>query len=168
MRMLAVLGVVLATCGVAAAAAGHSAAGNARARCPVTTRGSSRTPPYESLGSGLPVPYVRVWRGNRAIWIRLPRCGILPAVRDPHKGTISSKFPWWRVLPGNLRAWAQPVGRPGPRLRAEVMAAANYGPTGFVPSMLHFSRPGCWRITGSLRGRTLSVRDARPPGAVAR
>lgn len=33
---------------------------------------------------------------------------------------------------------------------------ADYGPTGFVPSALRFSKPGCWRITGSLREHTIS------------
>jgi hypothetical protein len=47
------------------------------------------------------------------------------------------------------------VGRPGRLVRSEVMPAADYGPTGFVPSVSHFSGPGCWRITGSLRGHTL-------------
>jgi hypothetical protein len=102
------------------------------------------------------VSSVRVWRGNRAIWIRLPRRGILPALPDPHKGTISSKLPWWRVLAGSLQVWVGPVGRPGRLVRSEVMPAADYGPTGFVPSVSHFSGPGCWRITGSLRGHTLS------------
>ncbi|HEY5694739.1 MAG TPA: hypothetical protein VIR14_09535 [Gaiellaceae bacterium] len=108
------------------------------------------------MNTGLPVPYVRVWLGSPAIWIRLPRRGILPAIPDPHRRGISSKFPWWRVLAGNLHAWAHPLGRARPRLRADVQPAANYGPTGFVPSELHFSRSGCWRITGSLRGHTLS------------
>ena len=156
MRMLAVLGALLATCAVAAAASVHPVARAAAARCPVTTRGSSAKPPHEFVATGMPVPYVRVWLGSRAIWLRLPRRGVLPALPDPHKRTISSKFPWWRVLAGNLRAWAQPAGRTGARVRADVKPAADYGPTGFVPSELHFSGPGCWRITGALRGHTLS------------
>jgi hypothetical protein len=156
MRMLAGLGALLATCGIVVVSSGHPAAASALKRCPVTTRGSSAHPPIDFVSSGLPVPYVRVWLGSPAIWIRLPRRGVLPALPDPHRGTISSKFPWWRVLAGNLHAWAHPLGRSRPRLHADVQPAANYGPKGFVPSELHFSRPGCWRITGSLRGHRLS------------
>jgi len=157
MRMLAGLGVLLATCGIAVVWSGQPAAAGAGAkRCPVTTRGSTAKPPIDFVSTGLPVPYVRVWLGSPAIWIRLPRRGVLPAIHDRHRRTISSKFPWWRVLAGNLQAWAHPLGRARPRLRADVQPAANYGPTGFVPSELHFSRPGCWRITGSLRGHKLS------------
>lgn len=39
---------------------------------------------------------------------------------------------------------------------AYVAPAADYGSKGFAPSFLRFSSPGCWRITGSLRGHTLS------------
>jgi hypothetical protein len=156
MRTLAGLGALLATCGVVVAASGHPAAGAAVSACPVTVHGSKAKPPGDFVRTGRPVPWVRVWRGSTAIWIRLPRHGTLPAWPDPNGTTISTKFPWWRVLPGNLHAWAQPVGRAGPRLRAFVEPASSYGPTGFVPSMLHFSEPGCWRITGSLRGHTFS------------
>jgi hypothetical protein len=126
------------------------------ARCPVTVRGSATKPPAAFVAIGLPVPYVRTWLGNNAIWLRLPRQGVIPALRDPNGRTISAKFPWWRVLAGQLHAWAQPVGQARLRITAEVATVAGYGPTGFVPSELRFSKPGCWRITGSLRGHTLS------------
>ena len=154
MRMLAGLGALLATSAVVVSA-GHTTAA-ALSRCPVTTRGSTAKPPTEFVSTGLPVPYVRIWLGSPAIWIRLPRRGILPALPDPQRGTISSKFPWWRVLAGNLHAWAARVGGAHPRMAADVQPAASYGPTGFVPSELHFSGPGCWMVTGSLRGHTLS------------
>jgi hypothetical protein len=126
------------------------------ARCPATTRGSAKKPPAAFVSSGLPVPYVRTWLGSRAIWLRLPRHGILPAQRDRSEDAMSAKFPWWRVLGGQLHAWAHPVGRAHPRLKADVASAADYGPKGFVPSFLRFSKPGCWRVTGSLRGHTIS------------
>jgi hypothetical protein len=157
MRTLAGTGALLAIfLALLAAAAGPSAAGAQQTACAVTTQGSKAKPPKDFVATGLPVPWVRVWRGTKAIWIRLPRHGTLPAFPDKGVKTISTKFPWWRVLGGNLHAWAQPVGRAAPRLRAFVEPASSYGPTGFVPSMLHFSGPGCWRITGSLRGHTLS------------
>jgi hypothetical protein len=156
MKMLAGLGVLAAICGVLVLPPANSATGTAATRCPVTTAGSTKKPPAVFVSTGMPVPYVRTWLGNRAIWVRLPRHGILPALYDPREHAMSVKFPWWRVLGGQLHAWAHPVGQAGPRLEADVAAAADYGPTGFVPSFLRFSQPGCWKVTGSLRGHTIS------------
>lgn len=156
MRTLAGLGALAAICGVFALPLAHRAAGAATRRCPVTVRGSTRKPPVAFVRTGLPVPYVHTWLASRTIWLRLPRHGILPAQRDPGGRTISAKFPWWRVVRGQLHASAHPVGRARPRLSAEVQPVADYGPTGFVPSALRFSKPGCWRITGSLREHTIS------------
>lgn len=155
MRMLAGVGALIATCGLLAAASGRPAAGAVTARCPVTVHGSSRKPPAAFLQTGLPVPWVHTWLASEAIWIRLPRHGVLPAQPDP-QGGISTKFPWWRVIRGQLHAWAHPVGRSRPRLDADVSPVGDYGPTGFVPSGLRFSEPGCWKVTGSLRGHKLS------------
>jgi hypothetical protein len=125
-------------------------------RCPITARGAAKKPPTGFVRTGLPVPYVHAWLGSKAIWLRLPRHGVLPAEYDPSQHAMSTKFPWWRVLGGQLRAWAHPVGQARPRLTAYVASAAEYGSKGFVPSFLRFSEPGCWRVTGSLRGHTIS------------
>jgi hypothetical protein len=119
MRMLAGLGALAAVCGVFVLSPPHPAGGAAAARCPVTTRGSLKKPPAAFVRSGLPVPYVRTWLGSKAIWLRLPRHGILPAQRDPSEYAMSAKFPWWRVLGGQLHAWAHPVGQARPRLKAD-------------------------------------------------
>ena len=103
------------------------------------------------------MPWVDAWYGNDAIWVRLPTQGVLPASRDPGKTTISTKFPWWRVLAGQLSAWTIPIDRPDVRLSADVRTVSEYGDTGFVPSNLVFDAPGCWQITGSLNGHTLSI-----------
>lgn len=156
MRILTGLVALAAACGALAVWPARPAVGSTSARCPVTTRGSTRKPPVAFVRTGLPVPYVHTWLGSKAIWLRLPRAGTIPAQRDAHGGTISAKFPWWRAISGQLHASARPVDAGEPRLNAYVAPAADYGPAGFVPSFLHFSRPGCWRITGTLRGRSLS------------
>lgn len=155
MRVLAGIGAVIAI-GCVVAGSSPAAAEVQSARCPVTTRGSSAKPPQSFVRSGLPVPWVHTWLGSKAIWVRLPRGGVLPAQRDPGGRTISAKFPWWRVLGGQLHAWAHPLGRARPRLTAHVASAAAYGRKGFVPSFLRFSQAGCWLVTGSLRGHTIS------------
>jgi hypothetical protein len=103
----------------------------------------------------LPVPYVDTWYGNDAIWIRLPKGGVIPAAPDQDKSTISAKFPWWRVLAGQLEVSASRFEN-DMRLQADVGTVPEYGPSGFVPSGLVFNGPGCWQITGSLQGRSLT------------
>jgi hypothetical protein len=103
-----------------------------------------------------PVPWVDTWYGNEAIWIRLPRQGILPAFPDAGATTISTKFPWWRIGTGQLTVAARPLDGGPNHFVADVRTVSEYGPTGFVPSGLTFDRPGCWEITGSLGGRELS------------
>jgi hypothetical protein len=80
--------------------------------------------------------------------------GVIPVSRQDH-GMLGMKFPWWRALPGNLTAWARPW-KGGPTVRSQVATEDEYGPIGFVPSTLRFSKSGCWLITGSLDGQTLS------------
>ena len=156
MKTLAGLGALAAMSGVISLSSVHPAVGAATRRCPVTVRGSKAKPPIAFVRTGLPVPWVHTWLASPAIWIRLPRRGVLPAQRDRNGRTISTKFPWWRVLGGQLHASAHPVGRLHPRLTADVATPGEYGPTGFAPSTLRFSKPGCWRVTGSLRGHTIS------------
>jgi hypothetical protein len=150
-------GAVIAAVVVVLVASGAAAGTRAStASCVVSTRGSSTKPPARFIATGMPVPYVHTWFGSKAIWIRLPRQGVLPAQRDPGGRTISAKFPWWRVLSGQLHAWSQPLGRVGARISADVGTVQAYGPSGFVPSTLRFSRAGCWRVTGSVGGHSLS------------
>jgi hypothetical protein len=125
------------------------------ADCTVTLGQPGTKPPPPFNPDELPVSYVDTWQGNDAIWIRLPRGGTIPASRNQGEGTLSAKFPWWRVVPGQLEVSAS---RPGgvERFAASVGTVPQYGPTGFVPSGLVFDGPGCWEVTGSLNGRTLT------------
>jgi len=123
--------------------------------CPVTFGRPGTKPPQPFNPDDLPVGYVDTWYGNDAIWIRLPKDGTIPAHPEGGQVTISAKFPWWRVLPGQLQVSASRLGS-GSRLKADVGTVAQYESTGFVPSGLVFDGPGCWEITGTLNGHTLS------------
>jgi len=71
--------------------------------CSTTVGRPGTKPPAPFNPDDLPVGYVDTWYGNDAIWIRLPKEGIIPALPDDGQVTISAKFPWWRVLPGQLQ-----------------------------------------------------------------
>ena len=133
--------------------------------CPVTEGRPGTTPPPGQVPqsstaptpnpSPLVTPWFDTWDGNAAIWIQLPTNGVLPAMPEPGKTTIFTKFPWFRVLPGQLTASGVRLDGDG-EFSADVGTPSEYGPTGFVPSILAFDQPGCWQITGSLQGQTLS------------
>src|SRR5581483_6206451 len=73
---------------------------------------------------------------------------------------------WFRARDGLVRVTAQPLdGRPG-RFTGSVGTPSEYGPTGFAPSILEFSRQGCWRVQARLAGRVLEI-IASVPGPAA-
>ncbi len=146
---------------------GRPAASPARTRylpladCPVT-RGVPGThpPPAVNYQPPPPVSYVHDWYGNHAIWVMLPTRGRLPSQTDPTAGwpgRLSTKFPWYGLRPGQLRVTGQRLDGPG-RFAAEAgTVQQGYGPPGFVPRNLHWSGPGCWRLTATLASGSLSI-----------
>ncbi len=130
------------------------------ADCPVT-RGlpGVRPPPALDYQPPPPVGYVHDWYGSHAIWVMLPDHGQLPAVLDPAPGWPERrdiKFPWYGLRPGQLRISGQRLDGPG-RFAAQIgTTTEGYGPPGFVPSDLYLSGPGCWRLTATLAGSTLT------------
>jgi hypothetical protein len=124
------------------------------AGCPVT-----RPLPHASPLSlpPLPVPYIHGWYGNGALWIGVPAGGVLPAERPygtPWPSEWGTKFPWWRIIPGQLTVSARRLDGPSAGFHAEI--PSGYGPTGFNPSGLIWPSPGCWQVTGSVAGHSLT------------
>lgn len=69
-------------------------------------------------------------------------------------GYLGMKWPWWRAEPGALKIEGRRLdGSTGP-LRAHV--PSSYGNTGFQPTGLLFSSPGCWEVTGSVGDASLT------------
>jgi hypothetical protein len=123
------------------------------ASCPVTI-GSSRTVPPPPIYPGdRPVPWAGNWYGNTALWVRLPPQGVLPAQSN---GTdpFTTKFPWWRQVRGQLSITAQRLDGPSAGFLSDI--PDGYGDLGFQPTGLIWPSPGCWRVTGSIAGRSLS------------
>ncbi len=118
--------------------------------CPVTVAPSSATPPPAlHYRPPPPVPYVRDWYGNDALWVMLPADGTLPALRQPD-GTLTTRFPWFRLAPGSVKVAAERLDGPTDTFSADVGTVAEYGDRGFTPSILYWSAPGCWRITSQV------------------
>jgi hypothetical protein len=84
----------------------------------------------------------------------LPNDGTIhPA--DPARGLSGGvKYPWWRIGRGDLviatrRLDATTVPQP-----ADV--PTGYGETGFQVSGLNFPATGCWEVSGTVAGKTLT------------
>ncbi len=162
--LLAALATAGCTAGSGAAVATRTARAVASglaapARCPVTRPLPHVAPPAQIVpvasGVPLPVPYIHGWYGNAALWIGVPAHGILPAYPDsPSGGRWGTKFPWWRVMPGTLTITARRLDGPSAGFHGEV--PAGYGDAGFTPSGLVWPAPGCWQVTGTVAGRSLT------------
>ena len=135
--------------------------------CPVTVPRTLATPPPQ-LGirptDVPPVPYVEDWYGNSVLWVMLPPGGVLPAYPQPVR--LATKFPWFRVEPGALEVTGQRLDGPTGAFSASSGDTYSYGATGFDPSFLMWSSPGCWRVTGTVAGKgslTITMRVEAPP-----
>jgi hypothetical protein len=91
--------------------------------------------------------------------------GVIFADRDhvDADGSIARKFPWWgfRVGTSRLRLGGRRLDASAPPLRASVHEGGIVGPhrvgTRFWASTLRFPTAGCWRITGRVGRRQLSL-----------
>ena len=71
--------------------------------------------------------------------------GVPPVDRGP--AGLSTKFPWWRLQPGNLSVTA--ALQTGQGSFTASFPPSGYGSTGFIPSELTFSTEGCWKVRAS-------------------
>jgi hypothetical protein len=111
-------------------------------------------PPAGAVADVLPVPYG--WFGNAALRAGVPASGVLPAMRTSlWPGEWGTKYPWWRTIPGTLRISARRLDGPSAGFHSQV--AYGYGRSGFVPSSLIWPEPGCWQVTGTVAGHSLTI-----------
>ena len=118
----------------------------------LATRAPAGTSPPASLhySPPPPVPWVKDWYGNRSLWVMLPPDGRLPTEQQHVNGSVSTKFPFFRVTPGQVRVQAHRLDGPPGRFSAAVGTVEEYSAIGFVPSELTFSTPGCWKLRASV------------------
>jgi hypothetical protein len=107
--------------------------------------------------------YLHGWYGNTALWVGVPIRGVLPAERPygtPWAATEwGTKFPWWPVIPGKLTITARRLDGPSAGFRSQAAQRAHPlsdGKSYFMPSGLYWPAPGCWQVTGTIAGHSLT------------
>lgn len=95
--------------------------------------------------------------GNPHLWVvPLLEDGVIHADArsiEPD-GSIGQKFLWWRITPGILAITGRRLDAPAPPLQASI--PDGYGTSGLQASGVFFPTEGCWEITGTVGGQTLS------------
>lgn len=92
--------------------------------------------------------------GNDALVVALPVDGTLHP-NDPNVGLSSGvKFGWDRLAHGNLNIATRRLDAATSPVAADV--PGGYGDTGFQVSGLRFPAPGCWEVSGTVAGTTLT------------
>jgi hypothetical protein len=97
--------------------------------------------------------------------VTLDERGVIVASRDfvRSDGSISWKFPWWRLVAGPLTITGRRLDAAASPLTSVI--PPGYGNIGFQASRVTFPSEGCWQVTGmvarsSLTFVTLVVRKA--------
>jgi outer membrane murein-binding lipoprotein Lpp len=112
--------------------------------CPITIPNGSK-PPGSTFGAefhGNGSIWVGTWHSNVVVW---------PAGAD---GSITTKFGWWRGVPGKLRIEGRRLDATAPPLVGHV--PDGYGDSGFQSSGITFPGAGCWQVTGRVGDASLT------------
>jgi hypothetical protein len=161
MRPLALLLVVLVLAGCGPSASGAPRASSlTSAPCPVTTPPPVALAPPPTAGAG-PNPSLQFRAGadsflygNDALIVLLPNDGTLRA-SDPARGLSGGvKFPWWRKAHGDLVIATRRLD--GTTVAQPADVPSGYGDIGFQVSGLNFAEIGCWQVSGTVGGTTLT------------
>jgi len=85
--------------------------------------------------------------------------GVLPAGRPTGTRWASewgTKFPWWPAVRGKLTITGRRLDGPSTGFHGQVASPAQVGKARFVPSGLIWPAPGCWQVTGTIAGHSLT------------
>ena len=124
--------------------------GSAGFKCPVTipngaTRPGGKQSAY-SHGNGGTI-WTGTWPDGKVIFSRSDPGAI------SYAGVMSTKWGWWRGIPGELRIEGRRLDGAG---ILEARIPDGYGETGFQVSALIFSSAGCWEVTGRVGSESLT------------
>jgi hypothetical protein len=143
--------------------AAGSRAGPGKART-VVQRGCSvtvpnrRIPPGQGNNPGANSAS-STYHGNGRLWTVLPYTpngrGDAGWLRGS-RGSIVTKFPWWRGagVRGRIRIAQKRLDGPAPRVAPRVLT--GYGLTGFQASGVSFPIAGCWKVTATVANTSLT------------
>jgi hypothetical protein len=94
--------------------------------------------------------------GNGKLWTILTLPGVLVASGDMVRpnGSISWKFPFWRMVAGQLSITGRRLDAPAPPLTSRV--PNGYGTIGFQASGVIFPTEGCWQVTAKTMHTSLT------------
>lgn len=95
--------------------------------------------------------------GNGDLWVGgLWPHGVIdagPGFVD-HFGRVGMKFGWWREVAGQLRITGRRLDGSAPPVRSDI--PDGYGSSGFQATGVIFPTEGCWEVTGTVDGSSLS------------
>jgi hypothetical protein len=118
--------------------------------CPVTLPGGDV--PADGFNYGNGSIGVALWPKGRLVAGELPDGSAWAEIAPD--GSIRAKLGWFRAVEGRLSIRGERLDASAPRLRPDV--PDGYGPSGFQPTALTFPTAGCWRVTGSIGGASLT------------
>ena len=80
-----------------------------------------------------------------------------PGAKEPD-GSLGMKWPWYRTVEGDVVITGRRLDEKAPPPRTVVLRGNEdgYGETGFHPSGLWFSGPGCWEMTAAIGDESLT------------
>lgn len=92
--------------------------------------------------------------GNGDLWTKPPGFQGTPLLdRKTRKYTL--KMAWYRAAAGTLAITGKRLEGDG-QMNADI-PTSGYGRVGFLPTLLHFSKDGCWEVTGTLNNSTVTL-----------
>jgi hypothetical protein len=125
------------------ASAAASATGQ---ECPVT-KPNGKAPPGEAASPR--------HHGSGRLWTILYYPTLVATGRNIQPdGSIEEKFPWWRGVQGELTIQGERIDAKASPVRADI--PPGYGEIGFQATSIIFSSEGCWRVTGTVAGESLT------------
>jgi len=122
-------------------------------QCPKTNISRVAGPPGASPADVVPGTSAY---GNQKLVVMLDLHGVLVASGDMvhPDGSIWWKFPWWRLVSGDLTITGRRLDAPAPPLTSFV--PDGYGDIGFQASGVTFPGEGCWQVTGTVAHSSLT------------
>lgn len=151
---------VMTACGPSASGTPTASASAISGPCPVTTAPPVALTPPPTAGTG-PNPALaffagpnEVLYGNDALLVTLPKDGTFHP-SDPQRGLAGGiKLGWWRIAHGDLVIATRRLDAPAVPRSADV--PSGYGDTGFQATGVNFPSAGCWQVSGTVGGKTLT------------